>query len=464
MKSKNDLEDFLSNNLSKDEMIKIEEYLINSENEKELLNSILSIESDEISDDLIGPDEEFAEFLQKNEEIIKKACKNFQKMRSIEINNKNQKKMEKINLTSTELTTVTNRFNEIHTDHSDSLSIKDNLVTYYQNSNGNLTKEEAEDTVSRLMAGVEDLTSKYKIAIQDGFIPTDYIAVMTKDMNTQERYDFLVNAIAVVQTLNIQNLKSGTDIKSQVEAAINELNSTKTDINDGVCDELQIILGDLLETSSLMLTGEEQIKEMMNAADGGELRVVDFASSQYDDFRYKSEMALATWIEYEQGSLNSIPANAIPEAIGVSTAAGIEEAQIMSEVFSGSKNVEWAVKCLKILGGVALVCFLGYVALLGISLVMATFFEAAIIILGTSGVAVFFAAVLTFLATWGCSSVAVDVITEVVEWSGKVYDFVVEKLRESIIPKIKDCTVNFLSWVRSLCTGTKQNETQTAMS
>ena len=369
---------------------------------------------------------------------------------SLMINNKNNRIMETTKFTKAELNAITNRLNAIHAHGSEELSLKDRLVSYYMTTDENLTKEEAEQTVSRLMSGVDDLTSKYKAALENGWNPNDHIAEMTAGMTTQERYDFLVNAISIVRNLNVNILGDASDIKGDVEAAIAEMKTSNAEVTDATCAALQASLAELLESSPLMLTGEDKIKEMMDAARGQSTNVVDFASSEYDDYRYKNEMALAVWIEHKEGNITSLPEGILPESLGVSIAAGVEEAHVMEEVASGNKTIEWAVKCLKILGGIALVCFLGYIALLGLVLTSLAFFEAGMIVMGTSTVAMVFAGIFSLLVSWGICDSVIDYGTKVLEWCGEAYDWVVLKLKDSVYPKIKSATQKLVTWVRSL--------------
>ena len=175
-------------------------------------------------------------------------------------------------------------------------------------------------------------------------------------------------------------------------------------------------------------------------------------------------MALAAWIEHKNGALTTLPSDTIPEALGVSIAAGVEEAHIMEEVATGSKPFEWAVKALKILGAVALTCFLGYVAFLGLALLMGAFFEASILVMGTSTIAIIAASVLSFLVCWGYSGVAIQAITKILEWTGEAYDWVVKKLKDNVYPTIKTGFTKLVSWVKSLFKKGETTKTQEALS
>ena len=412
----------------------------------------------EYTESLIGPDDDdFADI----EEISQKMCAKILLSQSLKVNNKNNRIMETTKFTKAELNAIANRLNAIHSHGGEDLSLKDRLVSYYMTTAEGLTKDEAEQTVSRLMSGVDDLTSKYKAALENGWNPNEHIAEMTAGMTTQERYDFLVNAISIVKNLNVNVLGDAADIKSDVEAAIAEMKANNAEVTDATCNALQSSLAELLESSPLMLTGADKIKEMMDAASGESTNVVDFASSEYDDYRYKNEMALAAWIEHKEGNITSLPEGILPESLGVSIAAGVEEARVMDEVASGNKTIEWAVKCLKILGGIALVCFLGYIALLGLILTSLALFEAGMIVMGTSTVAMIFAGIFSLLVSWGISDAAIDYGTKVLEWCGEAYDWVVLKLKDNVYPKIKSATQKLVAWVRSIFqrTGATQGAT-----
>ena len=411
----------------------------------------------EYTESLIGPDDDFADI----EEISQKMCAKILLSQSLKVNNKNNRIMETTKFTKAELNAIANRLNAIHSHGGEDLSLKDRLVSYYMATDEGLTKVEAEQTVSRLMSGVDDLTSKYKAALENGWNPNEHIAEMTAGMTTQEHYDFLVNAISIVKNLNVNVLGDAADIKSDVEAAIAEMKANNAEVTDATCNALQSSLAELLESSPLMLTGADKIKEMMDAARGESTNVVDFASSEYDDYRYKNEMALAAWIEHKEGNITSLPEGILPESLGVSIAAGVEEARVMDEVASGNKTIEWAVKCLKIRGGIALVCFLGYIALLGLALTIAAFFEAAIFVMGSSSVAIFIATALSFLVSWGYCDVIIKFGTKVLEWCGEAYDWVVLKLKDNVYPKIKSATQKLVAWVRSIFqrTGATQGAT-----
>lgn len=441
--------------LSHEEMDKIESQIVNNR---------VDTPSIEDRDDIIGvDDDEITKLFTESEKNAGEICKKVITVHSIMMNTKNINIMEKAKFTVAELSVITNRYNEIHSSANEAQSLKENLVAYYMSTDSEITKEDATRVVDGLMSGVESLTTKFKTALSDGWNPKEHVDAMVEEMTLQQRYDFLVNAISLVNILNVQTMGEVSDIQTSINETIEKMKSGNIEVTDAVCDELQNSLTELLQSSPLMVTNAEQIKEMMDAANGRTTNVVDFASSQYDDYRYKNEMALATWIEHKNGALTTLPSDIIPEALGVSIAAGVEEAQIMGEVATGTKPLEWAIKALKILGAVALTCFLCYVAILGLALLLGAFFEASVLVMGTSTIAIIAASILSFLVCWGYSGVAVQVVTKILEWTGEVYDWVVIKLKDNVCPAIKTSFTKLVSWVKSLFNESESTTLQKAL-
>lgn len=418
----------------------------------------------ENADVIIGVDDDDLNMILQDSAIIaEEVCKNVLSTHSIMVNNKNISNMEKVNFSAAELSVITNRYNDIHSATNESMSLKDNLVAYYLSTDSDLSMEEAEKVVVGLISGVEDLTTKFNTALSNGWNPKEHIDEMVAGMDLQQRYDFLVNCISIVNALNVHTMGELQGIQASINESIEKMKAGNIEITDALCVNLQNSLSELLSTSPLMLTTEDQIKEMMKAANGETANVVDFTSSQYNDYRYKTEMALATWIEHKKGTVTTLPEDVVPEALGVSIAAGIEEAHILEEVATGSKPLEWAIKGLKILGAIALTCFLGYIALLGLAFSAVAFFEASIFVMGTSNVAIIVAAALSFLVSWGYSEVIINAGTKILEWSGEAYDWVADKLRDNVYPTIKTGFTKLISWIRSIFNNVTSTSTQEAL-
>ena len=79
--------------------------------------------------------------------------------------------MEKAKFTAAELSVITNRYNEIHSSANESQSLKENLLAYYMSTDPSITQEDATKVVDGLMSGVDNLTTKFKTALADGWNP-----------------------------------------------------------------------------------------------------------------------------------------------------------------------------------------------------------------------------------------------------------------------------------------------------
>lgn len=438
--------DKIIGNFSNEEMSKINSQLFNYQG-----SDLFDINNRESEEDIIGiDDDEITLFFHESEKKAEKICKNILFAYSIKMNKKNNCDMKNLNLTSAELNSVTNRFNELNNSFVSELSLKDNLVKYYLSNVSSATEEEAIEFVTRMMGGVEELTSKFRQALEMGWDPTQEIVSITNDMSIEQRYDFLVNAIILVQQLNLENLTESKDLKTEIEESINALKNKLEEPTEEICNILQNELSTLLCNSTLMVAGAEEVDKIMDVASKTSIEVVDFASNQYDDICHKCKMTMATWIEYKEGNLPSIPEGIMIETLAVSIASGVEEARIISEVTSGNKTIDWAAKCLKILGGIALMCFLGYIAILGLALTAGAFLEAGLLVFGTSYVAIVASSIIALLVCWGLSDTILNEVSKVIEWTGRLYDKIVSTVKRTVVPIIQETARRVVNGVKNL--------------
>ena len=399
-------------------------------------------------EDLIGEDAaELSAILKESEKKAEIFCKKILEKRSIDMNNQNTLIMETNNFSKQELAVIANCYNDIHNSANEQRTLKENLVDYYMSTHPMVTQEDAEKVVESLVAGVNDLTQNFHEAMAEGFDANEHIEDITTEMTLEQRHDFLVTAISLVSTLSAHTL-GDTEVEADITATINKMKEKYGEVSEEACDELQNTLATVIKSSPLVLTTESQITEILEVASGDKVEVVDFLSAKYDDIRYKSEMALAAWIEHKRGNLPSLPKDIVPEALAVSIAAGVEQAKIVAEVSNGSKSVEYAVAALKVLGAIALICFLSYIAFLGLGIVLLSFFDAAVLILGSSTFAIFVASAISFLLSIGYCDIAIKVVSKVVEWSCEVFDWTIQALKEDIFPAIKAGFNKLVNWVK----------------
>ena len=424
-----------------------------------LLTTIEEYHSRSDIDELIGPDEGISENLQKIDKFIQETCKKNAVHASIDTNIKIQKSMNTMKITTEEMASVAERRKAINESNQSNLTLKENLVSFYKANRLEVSDEEATEIVEKLMSGCEELTKKFNQAITEGFDAEKEIKVLTKDMDTATRFTYLVNAFCAVEALNASTFASEKNISESITKAITEYMDSTPFPTEADCDTIQKLLVEAISNNTLLLSGLEQAQELLSSATDSNT-IVDFASNQYDDARTKAEMALAMWLEYTDGNISSIEEGALPEYIGVGAAAAVEEAKIMNDVATGRKTADYAVKCLKILGGIALFLLLAYTGILISATVGGLAAVALMSFFGTSTIACIASVIICIPLIWGLAQLGVNTGTYIMEKAGKAFDLVVKRLRESIFPKIKEIASNFLCWIENKIRG-RQSSSQT---
>lgn len=402
--------------------------------------------------DLIGDDDEECSLEAEKEKIFQKECEKNNSSVSFGVNNKIQQNMKKMNITKEEMEKVAERYNNIKNESNTSLSLKENLVACYLSQNPVATHEQAEEIVTKLINGCNELTRKYNKALSEG---TDFefqIIEITKRMEVADRFNYLLNLLSVVETLNLSAFDTTGDIKDAVVKFHEQYAASRTNPTAADCEEILKLIVEAISNNTLILSGAEKVQDLLKGA-GTPIYAINFADEQFDDAKMKAEMALAMWLEYEQGNIPSIPENALPETIGIGAATSVEESKVMNDVANGTKTADMAVKCLKILGGVALFLLLGYSGII-ISAALGTLALGGLMtIFGTSTIACIASMVICIPLFWGMAQFAVKAGAYIMEKAGKVFDFVVDKLRKTIFPRIKAVATKFIEWVKSKLDG-----------
>lgn len=456
---KSDLDKFIRNELPRVRMLEVEQSILESGAQDAILSTMLQ-ECDEIEgvDDLIGPDEE--NIFEKSEKYFDELCKIFCQDDSVVVNQKFfnfLNIMNTINITTEDLAKVTDRYNAISSSHDENVSLKENLVNYYLSANSDASATDAEELVNKLLDGCETLTRKYNEALAGNFNVEEEIAAITEGRDTVERFSILVNALALVQNLNLGTFASQANMKEALEKAIDELNQATPNPTDADCEAIAKMLAEAVENNTLMVKGIEGARQLFEAVKTDQATAIDFASEQYDDARVKAETALAMWLEYQEGNIESLEVGLSPEAVAVGAATAVEEAKVMDDLARGNKTADVAIRWLKILGGVALTCLLGYVGIVSLVMIGSVASYGLMTLLGTSAIACFATMVLVLPMLWGAANIEFKAGEYIVEKAGEVYDFVVEKLRNNIFPKIIEVANRFFAWLKSKYTTVSQS-------
>lgn len=456
------LDNFNHNTLAKEELIKIEsEMLQNKVANASFSTLIQEYQTRSDIEDLIGEDEEKDNQWQENEKIIDEKCKNEHICVSVETNNKIQQRMNNMKITKEEMVKVAERCKSISSNYESNLTLVENLVAAYKKACPELLEEEVTEKVKKLMKGCDDLTIRYNRAIAEGFNVEEKINSLTKGLDVETRFNYLVNALSAVEALNASNFASLKDANETMKKNIEDYTKATENPTEADCDEMQKLLVEAISSNTLLLTGMENAQQLLASAKDAN-SAIDFTKAQYDDARTKAEMALAMWLEYENGNLTSIETGATPESIGIGAATAVEEAKIVNDVATGRKTADIAIKCLKILGGIALFLLLGYIGVVIAAMVGGLAAAALLSIFGTSTIACIATIAICLPLISGLAQLCVDGGTYVFEKAGEAFDFVVEKLRESVFPKVKETFIKVIAWFKEKLGG-HQSSVETAV-
>lgn len=456
------LDNFNHNTLAKEELIKIEsEMLQNKVANASFSTLIQEYQTRSDIEDLIGEDEEKDNQWQENEKIIDEKCKNEHICVSVETNNKIQQRMNNMKITKEEMVKVAERCKSISSNYESNLTLVENLVAAYKKACPELLEEEVTEKVKKLMKGCDDLTIRYNRAIAEGFNVEEEINSLTKGLDVETRFNYLVNALSAVEALNASNFASLKDANETMKKNIEDYTKATENPTEADCDEMQKLLVEAISSNTLLLTGMENAQQLLASAKDAN-SAIDFTKAQYDDARTKAEMALAMWLEYENGNLTSIETGATPESIGIGAATAVEEAKIVNDVATGRKTADIAIKCLKILGGIALFLLLGYIGVVIAAMVGGLAAAALLSIFGTSTIACIATIAICLPLISGLAQLCVDGGTYVFEKAGEAFDFVVENLRESVFPKVKETFIKVIAWFKEKLGG-HQSSVETAV-
>lgn len=219
----NTLDNFNHNTYSKEELIKIESEMLH----RKMANAAFSTLIQEYQtrsdiEDLIGEDDEIDSLLEKKAKNIDEKCKNHHICVSVETNNKIQQKMNNMKITKEEMVKVAGRCKSISSNYESNLTLVENLVAAYKKACPELSEEEVTDKVKKLMKGCEDLTIRYNRAIAEGFNAEEEINSLTKGMDIETRFNYLVNALSAVEALNANNFASLKDANETMKKNIED--------------------------------------------------------------------------------------------------------------------------------------------------------------------------------------------------------------------------------------------------
>lgn len=270
----------------------------------------------------------------------------------------------------------------------------------------------------------------------------------------KEQASILINFISFIKYVDVVNVSGtilGEDAKT-LEQLLSENKSVEGEITPEILDDLKEQLKQAIAKSTIILTQEADLRELISCANGDSTLVEELAKKQLDIVDFKSYAALAAYIACLKGEIEGCDADVQPEVLGASVAAGVERERVMEEAKKGLLSWDKAAKYLKWIGGALLVALFTWVTF---ELAMLLFSSTALLtvsLLGTSFAAVTVGLLLGGFIGFKGSSWFVDSIAQpIVNGAGEVYDQVIDTLRSGVvIETVKKAYISFVSFFKEI--------------
>lgn len=270
----------------------------------------------------------------------------------------------------------------------------------------------------------------------------------------KEQAAILINFISFVKYIDAANVGRavlGEESKT-MEQFLSENKSVEGEVTPEILDGLKEQLKQAIANSSIVLTQEPELRELISCANGDSTLAEELAKKHMDAVDFKAYAALAAYIACLKGEIEGCDANVQPEILGASVAAGVERERVMEEAKKGLISWETAVKYLKWIGGALLV---GLFAWVTFKLAMLLFSGTALLtiaILGTSFAGVAAGLILGGFVGYKGSSWFVDgVVKPIVNGAGEVYDRIIDTLKSGIIiDTVKKAYANVIGFFKKI--------------
>lgn len=443
---------FVNNSLTQKSMSEVEEALMkNGEIDAAIKASIINHSVNRnVADDMLGLDD-----VQYSENNTSGKDRISFEAGSIGVNNGSLTNNEVImseKLTKEEILKIQDLIRSFEDFKNPEKPLEDNLADFYLNECPGTFPEDAIEIVRSLKSGVETFNSSFRRAMEDNaFDYSSELKNISADMSLKERYELYINFLAALETISVENLSE--EQKTQIEN-YEEIRSriyVKGEVSEEMVEDVESKIANLIDNNTLCLGSVEALKHLIAELPNGSDAIGQITLSENQGYREKLVASMATYIAYQNGDIESLRnLNLSPESIAISTSAGIEEMNVLSELGSGKTTVDNAIKILKIIGGVALFALLAYASVVAISAIGVLISSLFMGIWGASTIATIGALAISLFCVYSLTNTAVDVGASIMKISSRLFDMVVGVWRETAWPAIKSAIQSTVNWFSSL--------------
>ena len=279
---------------------------------------------------------------------------------------------------------------------------------------------------------------------EEGFDYSAEIENIVSELPLNQKYDIYLNFLSAISTLSLSNMREDQLAEIENFQSIKGKLQSKGEITEDDVKELEKKIAEVLENNTICLGTTESLRRIVASLSQGNESIEAVITGSEKDVKDKLVASMATYILYEKGELNSIDGeNITPEMIAISTAMGIEQANVVNELNGGRITIDKAIHILKIIGGVALWAFLAYIISLSVAAV-------AGLTTGFSTITNIASAVFGIFVGWKLTTSMCDTAESFVNISSRVFDIIVNTWREIAWPRLKMFYENVSEWICSL--------------
>lgn len=465
---------FTNNLLSKNDMANTAKSLRESgEMDAALQASVVGYEANrELANGMLGADVEYENNEKSqldNDRIVMDAY-------SKKANNINNKTMTaNINLTKDEqqyVLSIIENFNSSAINAED-ISFDDKFVKFYMEQRPGSFPEDAYKIVGEMRHGIEQFNANLKkILSESGFDYAEELHKLAADMPLMDKYELYANFLAALQTISIDNLSADQLALMENFQTVRSRLEVTGEVSDDMIVELETKIAEMLNNNTLCLGSVNQLRHLVDELPKGTDAVEQATHDAEEDMRHKLIASMATYIAWQNDRIASMHGKEFTaEAIAIATAAGVEQAYVISVLHAGRTTVDRAIHILKIIGGVALFTTLAYFALMAMIAVNTIVVALITNMIGTSVIAALGSLAVIAILSIGMGEVFYEVSTRVMSIASRTFDLIVDTWRKTAWPVLSEVLTGVWLWINEKITGnilsrheqSSENVVQTAL-
>lgn len=376
---------------------------------------------------------------------------------------KTAKNMNTLNINKETLETIAANALKMMENANSEKSTFDNMVVAMMAENPTMSVDDAVNACRGLIEGVTGFDKIYaelsegdkeEEALTEDVYNRCLAILDQRELSLNEQAGILINFIALTKYTDAANLRGaieGKDVKEFGDILAEETKITG-EVTPEMIESLKAQLKEAISTSSIVLTGEEQLRQLVEGGENGATLAESLAGKQRNLAEYKSYCAVAAYIEACKGNIEGCNAGIDTEVLGASVAAGIEREEVMEGVKTGTVSVPRALKILKYIAGALLMALLIWVAYKLMLVTMSLSILGSVYLLGQGWLALIAGLVIGGYACYKEGKWFGDKVCKpITDGLGHAYDTVVETiLSGSVKEKIKAGFKGFIASIKQM--------------